>query len=131
MSSEQDSYYRHVSDILHQKRPPAESPGPRPHWLSGEKIKRALRIAALVLCVLLVVAYVCDYVVIRFRLSRGQNALGSVTIQTYYAMPQKNGKTEIIYGQPETASCIHALFPHSGYSPCWYLSRHTDKRVDI
>jgi hypothetical protein len=26
---------------------------------------------------------------------------------------------------------VHALFPHAGALPCWYLSRHPEQRTDI
>jgi hypothetical protein len=26
---------------------------------------------------------------------------------------------------PKAESCIHAMFPHFGYTPCWYAVRHT------
>jgi hypothetical protein len=54
-----------------------------------------------------------------------------VTIQPYYAIHQKNGKTEFDYAQPQIQVCVQSLFPHFGYAPCWYVKRHTDKRIDI
>jgi hypothetical protein len=54
-----------------------------------------------------------------------------VTIQPYYAIHEKNGKTEYDFAQPENQVCVRSLFPHFGYNPCWYVKRHTDKRIDI
>jgi hypothetical protein len=55
---------------------------------------------------------------------------GSVVVSRYDAIPQKNGKTEFVFEQPTTQPCVHALFPHSGYQTCWYLSRHTEQRIN-
>jgi hypothetical protein len=74
--------------------------------------------------------YVADYSVLRYRIARN-SAFGTVTIKPYYAVPLKGNKTEFIFIPPETQSCIHSLFPHLGYSPCWYLSRQTRKRIDM
>jgi hypothetical protein len=27
-------------------------------------------------------------------------------------------------------TCVHSLFPHMGYQPCWYLSRHSEQRTN-
>jgi hypothetical protein len=32
---------------------------------------------------------------------------------------------------PTAWTCVNSLFPHQGYLPCWYLSKHTDQRTDI
>jgi hypothetical protein len=64
-------------------------------------------------------------------LSRGSLAFGSVVLQPYYAVALKNGKTEFIMLAPETRACVHALFPHFGDAPCWYLEGHQRQRIDI
>ena len=56
---------------------------------------------------------------------------GSVTVNHYYAVLQKNGKTQFIFDPPQAQTCVHALFPHGGWLPCWYLSRHPEQRTDI
>ena len=64
--------------------------------------------------------YASDYVWTEYRMGHdtaGQ-ALGNVTF--YYATVLKSGRTEIFYDQPQTEVCVQALFPHSGYRPCWY-----------
>ena len=34
--------------------------------------------------------------------------------------------------QPEVdAPCVHALFPHLGDSPCWYLQRNSQKPIPM
>ena len=75
--------------------------------------------------------YAGDYLLVRFKIPNGREPFSSVTIQPYYAIHQKNGKTEYDYAQPQTQVCVQSLFPHFGYDPCWYVKRHTDKRIDI
>ena len=52
-------------------------------------------------------------------------------INKYYAVPQKNGKTEFEPGEPETQTCVNSIFPHLGYSPCWYVKRHKNQQTNL
>jgi len=76
-------------------------------------------------------AYAVDYVLFRYRVAANRQPFGQVTVTSYDAVPQKNGKTEFIFNPPQAQTCVHALFPHAGYVPCWYLQRHTEQRTDI
>jgi hypothetical protein len=76
-------------------------------------------------------AYASDYVVFRHRVAGNHQAYGQVTVTPYDAVQHKNGKTEFLFDPPRAETCVHALFPHSGYVPCWYLRRHTEPRTDI
>jgi hypothetical protein len=71
--------------------------------------------------------YAGDAISLRMRLPAG---LDSVPVQPYYAIPQKDGKTEFVLADPETLTCAHSLFPQLGYKPCWYVSRHRQVRMD-
>ena len=90
-------------------------------------MKRLLIIALVSLSIL----YIADYGVIRYRMATNRTAFGVVTVERYYAVPQKNRKTEFYFDQPENQSCVHSLFPHFGYSPCWYLNRKKVKRINM
>jgi len=81
--------------------------------------------------VLLVVIYLCDYGWLRYRAWRNQNAFGSVTLDTYYSVKLKNGKTEFDYAGPQTVECVRSLLPHMGDKPCWYASRKKEQRINI
>ncbi len=85
----------------------------------------------LAMILLIAVVYLCDYIVLRYRIGKNRNAFGTVTVQRFYAIKQKNGKTEFSTGDTEDVTCVNSLFPHAGYSPCWYLSRHDEKQVNI
>jgi hypothetical protein len=76
-------------------------------------------------------AYGLDYAVFRVRAATNRNAYGSVIVNHYTAVLQKNGKTTLTFDPPQPWTCVNALFPHQGSLPCWYLSRHPDQRTDI
>ena len=69
--------------------------------------------------------YAGDYLTAR------RAALGSVKVDRYYAIPQKDGKTEFVSAPPENQACVQSLLPHLGYNPCWYVNRHKRKRIDM
>ena len=81
--------------------------------------------------VLLTLAYAADYCVFRIRTATHRQPVGSVTVTRYYAVLQKNGKTQFIFDSPAAQECSNTLFPEGGDPPCWYLQRHPEKRVNI
>jgi hypothetical protein len=91
------------------------------------RIGRALVLLALALGLM----YGGDYLRIRYRIWKNRDPFGEVTIQPYYAVHQKNGKTEYDFAPSEVDTCVHSIFPHFGYSPCWYVSRHRERAIDI
>jgi hypothetical protein len=88
------------------------------------------RVAGIAVLLLLVV-YAGDYLSLRYKIPKGRDPFSSVTVQPYYAIHEKNGRTEYDFAPPESQVCVRSLFPHFGYNPCWYMSRHTEKRIDI
>ena len=76
-------------------------------------------------------AYVIDYVVFRYRVSTNRQPYSQITVSSYDAVQQKNGKTQFIFNPPQAQTCANALFPRNGFVPCWYLQRHTEPRTDI
>ena len=75
----------------------------------------------------LLVLYIGDYAVARVR---GQ-ALGSVDVQIMWAIKQKDNRIDYELGDTETRPCVHSLFPHMGYAPCWYLVRHKNETIPV
>jgi hypothetical protein len=71
--------------------------------------------------------YLGDDLQLHFR----RDALGTVLVERYDAIPEKNGKTEFAFEEPTNQTCVHALFPHQGYPTCWYLSRHSEQRINF
>ena len=78
-----------------------------------------------------VLAFVVDFLVFRLRVAANWSPYGSVTVSHYYAVAQKNGKTQFIFDPPQPWTCVHALFPRDGSLPCWYLDHHPEQRTDI
>jgi hypothetical protein len=97
----------------------------------SSRLRSGLLATVLVLASLAVLAYGIDYLVFRYRVASNGHPFGFVTVQSYYAVGQKNGKTEYLFDPPQPQTCIHSLFSHAGYAPCWYLSRHSEQRTDI
>ena len=55
-------------------------------------------------------------------------ALGTVMVHHEWDIPRKDGRVEFDMDPAEAESCIHSMFPHFGYTPCWYAVRHTTVR---
>lgn len=92
------------------------------------------KIAVLILAVLIAACgtlYAADYLLWRYKLATGRNPYGTVMVQFFYAIQEKNGKTEYDYQPPQPDTCVNALFPRAGYSPCWYERKHTEKAIKI
>jgi hypothetical protein len=50
------------------------------------------------------------------------------------AIPEQNGKTEyeVDAQNPEqTVTCVHSLFPHYGYAPCWYVKPRINQPIPM
>jgi hypothetical protein len=77
--------------------------------------------------VLIAIAFLADYIVLR----ASGNPTGSVLVRRYYAVGLKNGKTEMYSADPENQMCVNSIFPHLGYSPCWYLRRYNTKEIKV
>jgi len=75
--------------------------------------------------------YVGDYAVLRYRIKRNWMPYDKVTVQVYYAVPQKTGKMEYDFQSSEQETCVTSLFPHIGHFPCWYARRHTDREIKL
>jgi hypothetical protein len=88
---------------------------------------RAVKIVVLALAGL----YAADYLSARYGIPGSRQTLGSVQVKPLYAVRQKSGRIEYSVGDIETETCVRSLFPHLGYTPCWYLSRHPTKRIEI
>jgi hypothetical protein len=91
-------------------------------------------VIALIAAIALV--YVGDYLIVRWKMAHPATAPAFGTIQMYrlLAIPMKDGKTdyELDANQPVILTpCVHALFPHMGNSPCWYLQRNSQQPIPM
>src|SRR5262249_56013845 len=101
---------------------------------SGKNLKMPIvrRIAGWVLGALLIaagIAYLADSLYIRHQLVGTNSAAAFGNVRFYYATKLKNGKFTIYQDSPQNEVCVHALFPHYGYKPCWFASRNTVRVV--
>jgi len=96
-----------------------------------ERLRRIFLGLLLVVLGTAILAFGVDYAVFRIRVASNRNPYGSVVVSHYYAVLQKNGKTQFIFDPPQAETCVNALFPHAGSPPCWYLSRHPEQRTNI
>lgn len=89
--------------------------------------RRLFLTAAALLCAL----YIGDYVWLRHRMTGADSgaALGAIQVRRYWEIPNKSGKFEYSFDPPVMQTCVHSLFPHLGYSPCWYVNREKLQRV--
>jgi len=93
-------------------------------------MKRRLLIIASLTLLGIVLLYGADDLSVRFRIPASCQPFGTVTVQRYDAISEKNNKTEFVYEDPVTEPCVNSLFPHMGYAPCWYLKRHSEQRIN-
>ena len=70
------------------------------------------------------IAYLGDSLYIRHEVAGANSAAAFGNVRFYYATKLKNGKYTIYQDSPQNEVCVHALFPHYGYKPCWLASRN-------
>ena len=80
------------------------------------------------LLVLLALAYGYDFASVRQRVSAQKpgDPFDVVTYPHLLAIPQKGNKVDYeldAQAPMESDPCVHSLFPHYGYAPCWYVLR--------
>ncbi len=96
-----------------------------------QNVAPLLKRVATVLIVLVCIYYVGEFISVKYRIPASREPFGVVQINKYYAVPQKSGKTEFEPGEPETQTCVNSIFPHLGYSPCWYVRRHRNQQINL
>lgn len=91
----------------------------------------AQRVAAGLLTALLVL-YIGDYSVVRVRAMHPApgSPFEDVTLNRLIAISEKGQKTEYVQADPQTVTCVHSIFPHMGYSPCWYVKSLNGKSIE-
>jgi hypothetical protein len=94
--------------------------------------KQVLISVVLVLALL----YGSDYLYLRVRMLHPKPAdpFESLKALRVLAIPEKNGKMayEVDARNPEqTVTCVHSLFPHFSYSPCWYVKPRINQPIPM
>lgn len=86
-------------------------------------MRRWLRIGLLSAIGFAAFTYAADWLI--FKLDGSPKS--QFTVSHFVEAPLKNNKEEIDYVGSELVSCSISLFPQDGYTPCWYLRRHTNQ----
>jgi len=94
-------------------------------------MKRIITWGLSIIAVGLILVYVGDYLSLRYQIPGNRDQFGTVSVQSFYAVPKKDGKTEYIMGDTEDERCVHSIFPHYDCFPCWYANRKKVKRIDM
>jgi hypothetical protein len=95
-------------------------------------IKRILIVSVAALAVL----FIGDYLSVRIRAMHPKptDPFESLKTLRVLAIPEKNGKTEFevdAQNPEQTVTCVHSLFPHMGYSPCWYVKPRLNQPISM
>ena len=92
---------------------------------------RILLRLALALGLLVALVYAGDYLAVRVRVAWHRDPFDVMEIQRLLTVRLKGKKIEFMLDDAQTQTCVHALFPHQGYVPCWWLARHTQQQRDL
>ena len=79
----------------------------------------------LVLAGLAVLAYAADDLWARHR----GRPVEQVKVGMLYADVNHWNEVEYSVGTPVMETCVDALMPHFGYTPCWYRKKHNIRQV--
>jgi hypothetical protein len=80
---------------------------------------------------LLAGVYGGDYLSVRVPIPPGRAAFGTVSVRPYYDVTLKSGKSDLYFLDSQQQTCVNSLFPHLGYTPCWYLRKHPHPRISM
>jgi hypothetical protein len=97
------------------------------------RVWRLLKWAAAALVVCLALLWLGDYLSVRSRMEHktATEPVQTITFRPVYAIARKDGKSEFDFGDPQSATCVHSIFPQLGYNPCWYVLRESQKPIPI
>jgi hypothetical protein len=74
------------------------------------------------------------YLQVRMLHPKAADPFESFNALRVLAIPEKNGKIEyeVDAQNPEqTVTCVHSLFPHAGFSPCWYVKPRINQPIPM
>ena len=82
-----------------------------------------------VVVTLITLVYLGDYLALRIPIPKSHAAYATVTVRPYYDVALKSGKSDLYILDPQQQTCVNSIFPHMGFTPCWYLRKHTHPRI--
>jgi len=89
------------------------------------RIRKIVLWGCVALASLTALIYVADDLSTRFR----GRPVQQIKVNRIYAAVNQWNEVEYSVGTPVMQTCVDALMPHFGYTPCWYLRRHTFQQV--
>jgi hypothetical protein len=88
-------------------------------------LKRIIARGFLALIVAAAVVYAIDWASLTFRIPGNRQVYADIRVDQIYTDLNRYNEVEYSRGDPVMERCVYALFPHGGYRPCWYVTRHT------
>ena len=89
------------------------------------RFRKILLWGCLALAALAVMVYAADDISTRLR----GRPTEQMKVGRYYAAMNRWHQIEYSVGTPTMETCVDALLPHFGYTPCWYLRRHPIQQI--
>jgi hypothetical protein len=91
-------------------------------------VRKLVKLILIGLVALLAIVYAYDFASVHIRMTHPTptDPFETITALRILAIGEKGNKTEYDVDpvQPQqTGVCVHALFPHNGSLPCWYLKK--------
>jgi len=99
------------------------------NYPGGGKHVKIVKRSILVIMGLVALVYIGDYSLVRLPIPAGRKRFDTVIVRPYYDVGLKSGKSDLYFLDSQTRTCVDSLFPHMGYTPCWYLRKHTHPRI--
>lgn len=90
-------------------------------------MRRRLKYFPIALAAFVALLYGFDFVLVHYR----SKPFEDVRVDSMYAMKNRWNEVEFSVGSTGTERCVEALFPHFGYTPCWYVNSHAMKYIHI
>jgi hypothetical protein len=81
----------------------------------------------LTIAVLAIVSYGIDGLLLHYR----GTPHADLRVDSMYKMKNRWNEIEYSVGSTGTQRCVKSLYPHGGFSPCWYLTRHAMNYIQI
>jgi hypothetical protein len=90
----------------------------------------------IVMALMVALVYVGDFLYVRIRMAHPKPAdpFESITAPRLLEIPGKGNKVtfELDEVNPtQTVVCVHAIFPHYGDQPCWYLKKNINNPIPM
>ena len=91
---------------------------------------RRVRWAAAIVIAAPLVLFGIEDICIRLRFPL-RDPYRQVSVHRVYMLHKTREKMNIVNAESAEQTCVRAVFAHLGYTPCWYLERHTEQQVDF